>query len=150
MRPLRIFITVGVEIGKTCLVKILITFLTNTSNLYSGTLKKRNALLLGPIAVVASNIDRTTISAGLEIAQNCTMCNSHYLLVMKFIARLLQINQNLCEIFGCSEAVPFSGKIIIFVGDLFQLLPVEAPGMFSAYISIFGSIFSVTEFVQHV
>ena len=74
MRPLRIFITVGVEIGKTCLVKILITFLTNTSNLYSGTLKKRNALLLGPIAVVASNIDRTIISAGLEIAQNCTMC----------------------------------------------------------------------------
>ena len=33
--------------------------------------------------------------------------------------RLLQIHKRLCEIFGCSEAIPFAGKAVIFVGDFF-------------------------------
>ena len=35
--------------------------------------------------------------------------------------RLLQIHKRLCEIFGCSKAIPFAGKTVILVSDLFQL-----------------------------
>ena len=55
--------------------------------------------------------------------------------------RLLQIHESLCEIFGCSEAIPFARKTVIFVGDLFQLPPVRTPNIFLAYNSVFRGIF---------
>ena len=64
------FITGGTGVGKSYLVKILTTFLTNTFKLYSGTPVKRKVLLFGPTGVAALNIDRTTISAVLGINPN--------------------------------------------------------------------------------
>ena len=57
--------------------------------------------------------------------------------------RLLQIHKRVCEIFGCSEAIPFAGKTVILVGNLFQLPPVRASFVFSQYDSVFGSIFQL-------
>ena len=57
--------------------------------------------------------------------------------------RQLQIHKRVCEIFGCSEAIPFAGKTVILVGDLFQLPSVRASFAFSQYDSVFGSIFQL-------
>ena len=57
--------------------------------------------------------------------------------------RLLQIHKRVCEIFGCPEAIPFAGKSVILVGDLFQLPPVRASFVFPQYDSVFGSIFQL-------
>ena len=56
--------------------------------------------------------------------------------------RLLQIHKRVCEIFGCSQAIPFAGKIVILV-DLFHLPPVRASFVFSLYDSVFGSMFQL-------
>lgn len=110
-------------------------------------------MLLGPTGVAALNIYGTTIHTGLGINPNS---NSYTLgklsealkvklrceyseLVAIIIAeismvsnvRLLQIHKRFCEIFGCSEAIPFAGKTVIFI-YLFQLPPVKAPNIFSA------------------
>ena len=53
-----------------------------------------------------------------------------------------------CEIFGCSEAIPFAGKTVILVGDLFQLPAVRASFVFSQYDSVFGSIFQLWDFFK--
>ena len=57
--------------------------------------------------------------------------------------RLLQIHKHVCEIFGCSEAIPFARKTVILVGDLLQFPPVRASFVFSQYDSVFGSIFQL-------
>ena len=43
----------------------------------------------------------------------------------------------------CSEAIPFAGKTVILVGDLFQFPPVRVSFVFSPYDSVFGSIFQL-------
>ena len=132
VEPLRLFITGTTGVGKSYLVKILTTFLTNIFNLYSGTPGKRKVLLFGPTGVAALNIDGTTIHAGLGINPNFnsytlgklsealkTKLRFEYSELVAIITdkistvsnvRLLQIHKRLCEIFGCSEAISFAGK----------------------------------------
>ena len=71
VEPLHLFITGGVGVGKSHLVKILTSFLTKTFNLYSGTPDKKKILLLAPSGVATLNIDCTTIHSGLGINPNC-------------------------------------------------------------------------------
>ena len=88
------------------------------------------------------NIDGTTIHSGLGINPNCktysmgklsealkaelrcdyseTVAVVIYEISMVLNIRLLQIHKCLCEIFGCSEAIPFAGKIVILVGIFFN------------------------------
>ena len=111
------------------------------------------------------NIDGTTIHSRLGINPNCNTYGMSKLsealkaklrcdyseivsvlideISMVSNIRLLQIYKHACEIFGCSEAVPFTGKTVIPDGDLFQLTPVRASFVFSQYYSVFGSIFQL-------
>lgn len=38
---------------------------------------------------------------------------------------LLNVHKRLCEIFGCSEANPFAGKMVLLLGDPLKLPPVK-------------------------
>ena len=125
----------------------------------------KKILLLAPNGVAALNIDGTAIHSRLEINLNCntySMCKLSEALKAKLRCyyseivavvideismvsniRLLQIHKRVCEIFGCSEAIPFARKTVIPVGDLFQLPPVRASFVFSQYDNVFGSIFQL-------
>ena len=125
-----LLITGGTGVGKSYLVKILTTFLTNTFKLYSGIPGKRKVLLFGPTGVAALNIDGTTIHAGLGINRNSNSYTQGKLskalkaklrfeyselvaiitgeISMVSNVRLLQTHKCLCEIFGGSEAIPFA------------------------------------------
>ena len=46
---------------------------------------------------------------------------------------MLHIHKRLCEIFWCSESIPFPIKAVIFVDDLLQLPPVNTTDIFSEY-----------------
>ena len=155
VEPLHLFITGGSGVGKSHLLKILISFLTKTFNLYSGTSDNKKILLLAPTGVAALNIDGTTIHSGLGINPNCntygmgklskalkSKLGCDYLEIAAVVIdeisivsniRLLQIHTRVCEIFSCSEVNPFAEKTVILAGDLFQLLPVRASFVFSQY-----------------
>ena len=54
---------------------------------------------------------------------------------------LINVRKRLCESFGCSEAAnPFAGKIVLLLGDLLQLPPVEAQQVFAPLRSLFGAM----------
>ena len=46
---------------------------------------------------------------------------------------LLHIDQRLVEIFGWNSNIPFAGLTVIFCGDFFQLLPIQARPIYSDY-----------------
>ena len=98
-------------------------------------------MLLAPTGVAALNIDGTAIHSGVGINPNC---NTHsmgklsealkaklkydYFEIVAVVIdkisvvsniRLLLIHKRACEIFGCFEDIPFAGKTVILVGDLF-------------------------------
>ena len=165
VEPLHLFITGSAVVGKSHLVKILTSFLTKTFNLYSGTPDQKKILLLAPTGVAALNIDGTTIHLGLGINQNCNTYSMgklsealkyklrcDYLEIIVVVIdeismvsniRLHQTHKGVCEISGCSETIPFAGKTVILIGNLFQLPPVRASFVFSQYDSVFGSIFKL-------
>ena len=53
---------------------------------------------------------------------------------------LLNVHKRLCEIFECSEANPFAGKMVLLLGDLLQLPPVKAQQVFAPLSSLFGAM----------
>ena len=61
---------------------------------------------------------------------------------------LFQIHKRVCEILGCSVAIPFAEKTVILVGDLFQLSPVRVLFVFSQYDSVFGSIIQLQDLLK--
>ena len=104
--------------------------------MFRNSKKPRKVLLFGPTGVAALNIDGTTIHAGLGLNLNSNRytlsklsealkakLRFEYSEVVAIIideismvsnVRLLQIHKRLCEIFGCSEAIHFAGKTVIF------------------------------------
>ena len=165
VEPLHLVITGDAGVGKSHLVKILTSFLTKAFNLYSRTPDKKKILFLAPTGLAALNIDGTTIHSRLGINPNCNTYNmGKHSKALKVKLRcdyseivavaideisvasnitLLQIHKRVCGISGCSEAIPFAGKTVILVGDLFQLPPVRASFVFSQYDIVFGSIFQL-------
>ena len=163
VEPLHLFIIGRAGVGKSHLVKILTSFSTKTFNLYLGTLDKKKILLLASTGVAALNINGTTIHSRLGINPSCNTYSMGKLsealkaklrcdyseivaIVIDEISivsniRLLQIHKRVREMFGCSEKIPFAGKTVILVSDLFHLLPVRASFVFSQHDSVFGSAF---------
>ena len=161
-RNIHLSITGGAGGGKFHLVEILTSFLTKTFNLCSATPDKKKILLLIQTGLAALNIDGTTIHSGLGINPDCNNYSMGKLsealkaklrsdysgivavaideISMVSNIRLLQIHNSVCEIFGCYEAIPFPGKTVILVDDLFQLPPVTTSFVFSQYDSVFGSM----------
>ena len=64
---LRLFITGGVGVGKSHLMKTICMFLTKIIILYSESPDKTKVLILGPTGAAAININGTTINSGLSI-----------------------------------------------------------------------------------
>ena len=111
-----------------CMTVPLISFLTKTFSLCSGTPDKKKVLPVAPTGVAALNNDGTTIHSGLGINPNCntyTMGKLSELLKAKLRCgyseivavvideismvsniRLFQIHKRVCEIFGRSENCP--------------------------------------------
>ena len=117
-----------ISVFSVCMTVPLISFLTKTFSLCSGTLDKKQILPLAPTGVAALNNDGTTIHSGFGINPNCntyTMGKLSEALKAKLRCdyseivavvideismvsniRLFRIHKRVCEIFGCSENCP--------------------------------------------
>ena len=66
IESLWLFITGGVGVWKSQLMKIICMFFIKTMKLYSGSVEKLKVLIFAPTWVAAININGTTINSGLS------------------------------------------------------------------------------------
>ena len=143
IKPLSLFIRGGAGVGKSRLIETSYAFLTKTFNSYTGSPEKVKVILLAPTGASVINISGTTINSGLAIPINLRgllprlsdqiKCKLHTLfseleviiidkISMVSNKTLLNVHKKLCEIFGCSEANPFVGKMVLLLGQVFASL----------------------------
>src|SRR6266511_2223913 len=134
------FLTGPAGTGKSYMIKLITTYLTNNH---------KNYLLMAPTGVAAQNIDGKTIHSELQIKPesnnyiSLAMQNPENRIRLRKIdaiiidetsmvsSNLLDfINQMFCELHNC--ALPFGGIMVLLVGDLAQLPPINAPFVFKS------------------
>src|SRR6266496_2968321 len=134
------FLTGAAGTGKSYMIDLITTYLTNCH---------KNYLLMAPTRVAAQNVNGKTIHSELQIKPDS---NNYMSLAMNDAENRLRlrkinaiiideismvspylldfINQMFCELHNC--ALPFGGIMVLTVGDLAQLPPINAPFVFKS------------------
>ena len=139
VNTLNVFISGGVDVGKSYLINTIFQTLTTTFNLYFDTPKKVKVLKIAPTSVAAVNVNGTTINTALGIpttrSNDIPKLNDKMRCKLRLIyseleaviidkismvsnIRLYQIHCRFCEIFRVSLDIPFAGLTVILLGDL--------------------------------
>jgi len=134
------FLTGAGGTGKSYMINIITDYLTNNH---------KNYLLMAPTGVAAQNINGKTIHSELQIkpsssnymslamenAENRIRLRKIDVIIIDEISMVSSslldfINQMFCELHN--SALPFGGIMVLLVGDLAQLPPINAPCIFKS------------------
>ena len=134
------FLTGSAGTGKSYMLNLITTYLTNNH---------KNYLLMAPTGIAAQNINGKTIHSELQIkpgsnnytslamqnAENRMRLREIDVIIIDEISMVSKnlldfINEMFCELYNC--AVPFGGIMVLLVGDLAQLPPINAPYVFKS------------------
>src|SRR6266542_2227779 len=132
------FLTGSAGIGKSYMLNLITTYLTNNH---------KNYLLIIPTDIATQNINGKTIHSELQIkpdlnnytslamqnAENRMRLREIDVIIIDEISMVSKnlldfINKMFCELYNC--AVPFGGIMVLLVGDLAQLPPINIPYLF--------------------
>ena len=135
--------------GKSHLIKTIYHSVRRLFLYQSESPVKPRVLVFAPTGVAAIKINETTIHSGLNIPcrgklmplsdKNCAELRNKYSEVQIVLIDeksmvsgklLYQIHKRLNEIFSLQQDIPYSGKLILVCGGLYQLPPVQAKPVF--------------------
>ncbi|XP_057290232.1 uncharacterized protein LOC130612916 [Hydractinia symbiolongicarpus] len=156
VEPIHIFLTGSVGCGKSYLITTISDMLKKALSYRAGNLEKNKILILAPTGVAAINVEGNTIHSALGIPvdrsftknisklsdkKRCMLRNrlsELSIIVIDEISTVsnklfLHIHQQLTEIFGCSDDIPFAGISVIACGDFYQLPPIQARPIYADY-----------------
>ena len=154
--PFYIFLTGSAGCGKSYTLNTIKYYLQKALSYGSRDASKERLLTMAPTGVAAVNVAGSTINSvfslppGYEFSKHINKLSDSvrsYLqnrlselqviiideisMVSKY--RLLHIHQRLCNIFECTEDIPFAGISIITCGDFYQLPPIKGGTIFSLF-----------------
>ncbi|XP_066935952.1 uncharacterized protein [Clytia hemisphaerica] len=154
--PFYVFQTGSAGCGKSYTLNTIKFFLEKALTYGTRNASKERLLIMAPTGVAAVNVAGSTINSvfslipGDEWSKNIpnlpdksrstlrerlselkVIIIDEISMVSKY--RLLHIHQRLCDIFGCSENIPFAGISIIACGDFYQLPPIKGGTIFSPF-----------------
>ncbi|XP_066927184.1 uncharacterized protein [Clytia hemisphaerica] len=156
--PFYIFLTGSAGCGKSYTLNTIKYYLQKALSYGSRDASKERLLTMAPTGVAAVNVAGSTINSvfslppGYEFSKHINklhdsvrsslqkrlselqviIIDDEISMVSKY--RLLHIHQRLCNIFECTENVPFAAGIsIITCGDFYQLPPIKGGTIFSLF-----------------